>query len=49
MSDPPFIKKTGPYPSGKPPTRVDSNISRPSPQQFDGGESASSSPLWYET
>ncbi|MFS8025594.1 hypothetical protein Hanom_Chr16g01476951 [Helianthus anomalus] len=28
---------------------VTSNVSRPSPQLIDGGDSASSSPLWYET
>ncbi|KAJ0789039.1 hypothetical protein HanPI659440_Chr05g0198941 [Helianthus annuus] len=26
-----------------------SNVSRPSPRPTDGGDSASSSPLWYET
>ncbi|MFS7919749.1 hypothetical protein Hanom_Chr03g00216361 [Helianthus anomalus] len=36
-------------PSGKPTTGVASNVSRPSPQPIDGGDSASSSPLWYET
>ncbi|KAM0071807.1 hypothetical protein Hdeb2414_s0001g00029431 [Helianthus debilis subsp. tardiflorus] len=49
MPDPLIFKKTNPSPSGKPTTRVDSNVSRPSPQQFDGGDSASLSPLWYET
>ncbi|KAF5762643.1 hypothetical protein HanPI659440_Chr15g0575721 [Helianthus annuus] len=49
MYDPPSPKKIGPYPSGKPPTGVDSNISRPCPQPVDGGDIASSSPLWYET
>ncbi|KAJ0723486.1 hypothetical protein HanRHA438_Chr08g0366771 [Helianthus annuus] len=42
-------KKTGPSPLGKPPTGVDSNVSRTGTQPFDGGDSASSSPLWYET
>ncbi|KAF5805660.1 hypothetical protein HanRHA438_Chr05g0221491 [Helianthus annuus] len=43
-------KEVGPSPPGKIPTGVDSsNISRPSPRQTEGGDSASSSPLWYET
>ncbi|MFS7904527.1 hypothetical protein Hanom_Chr01g00037151 [Helianthus anomalus] len=49
MIDPLALKKTGLSPSGKPRTEVDSNVSRPSPQQFDGGDNASSYPLWYET
>ncbi|MFS7901916.1 hypothetical protein Hanom_Chr01g00005171 [Helianthus anomalus] len=46
MPDPQAFKKVNPSPSGKPTTGVASNISRPSPQQIDGGDSASSSPLW---
>ncbi|KAJ0725743.1 hypothetical protein HanPI659440_Chr12g0462311 [Helianthus annuus] len=49
MPDPLSFKKIEPSPSGKPTTRVASNVSRPSPQPIDGGDSASSSPLWYET
>ncbi|KAJ0668197.1 hypothetical protein HanPI659440_Chr17g0686341 [Helianthus annuus] len=49
MPDPLAFKKIDFSPSGKPTTGVASNISRPSPQQIDGGDSASSSPLWYET
>ncbi|KAF5770804.1 hypothetical protein HanRHA438_Chr14g0674651 [Helianthus annuus] len=45
-SDP---KKTEPSPSGKFTTGVASNVSRPSPSPVDGGDSASSSPLWYDT
>ncbi|KAJ0771288.1 hypothetical protein HanPI659440_Chr07g0267321 [Helianthus annuus] len=43
------FKKIDLSPSGKPTTGVASNISRPSLQQIDVGDSASSSPLWYET
>ncbi|KAM0002298.1 hypothetical protein Hdeb2414_s0334g00870521 [Helianthus debilis subsp. tardiflorus] len=43
------LKKTEPSPSGKFTTGVASNVSRPSPSPFDGGDSASSSPLWYDT
>ncbi|KAJ0754231.1 hypothetical protein HanPI659440_Chr09g0344541 [Helianthus annuus] len=43
------FKKIEPSPSGKPTTGVASNVSRPSPQPINGGDSASSSPLWYET
>ncbi|MFS7910304.1 hypothetical protein Hanom_Chr02g00104671 [Helianthus anomalus] len=46
MYDPPSPKRTVPSPSGKPPTGVDSNISRPSPRPVDGGDNASLSPLW---
>ncbi|MFS7942776.1 hypothetical protein Hanom_Chr06g00492421 [Helianthus anomalus] len=46
MSDP---KKTEPSPSGKFTTGVASNVSRPSPKPADGGDSASSSPLWFNT
>ncbi|KAJ0623646.1 hypothetical protein HanIR_Chr01g0034491 [Helianthus annuus] len=49
MPDPLSFKKIEPSPSGKPTTGVASNVSRPSSQQFDGGDSASSSPLWHET
>ncbi|MFS8006763.1 hypothetical protein Hanom_Chr14g01252981 [Helianthus anomalus] len=49
MPEPLFFKKIEPSLSGKPTTGVASNVSRPSPQPFDGGDSASSSPLWYET
>ncbi|KAJ0533365.1 hypothetical protein HanRHA438_Chr09g0389721 [Helianthus annuus] len=49
MPDPSSLKKIDLSPSSKLTTGVASNISRPSPQQFDGGDSASSSPLWYET
>ncbi|KAJ0816649.1 hypothetical protein HanPI659440_Chr00c11g0722971 [Helianthus annuus] len=45
-SDP---KKTEPSPSGKFTTGVASNVSRPSPSPVDGGDNASSSPLWYDT
>ncbi|KAJ0488853.1 hypothetical protein HanHA300_Chr12g0437491 [Helianthus annuus] len=45
-SDP---KKTEPSPSGKFTTGVASNVSRPSLSPIDGGDSASSSPLWYDT
>ncbi|MFS7919545.1 hypothetical protein Hanom_Chr03g00213901 [Helianthus anomalus] len=49
MPDPLAFKKIDQSPSGRPTTGVASNVSRPSPQQIDGGDSASSSPLWYET
>ncbi|KAF5798066.1 hypothetical protein HanXRQr2_Chr07g0288321 [Helianthus annuus] len=49
MLDPLSFKKIEPSPSGKPTAGVTSNVSRPSPQPIDGGDSASSSPLWYET
>ncbi|MFS7983909.1 hypothetical protein Hanom_Chr11g00980221 [Helianthus anomalus] len=49
MPDPLSFKKIEPSPSGKPTMGVASNVSRPSPQPIDGGDSASSSPLWYET
>ncbi|KAF5766053.1 hypothetical protein HanRHA438_Chr15g0723081 [Helianthus annuus] len=49
MPDPLSSKKIEPSPSGKPTTGVASNISRPNPQPIDGGDSGSSSPLWYET
>ncbi|KAM0035715.1 hypothetical protein Hdeb2414_s0015g00449741 [Helianthus debilis subsp. tardiflorus] len=49
MPEPLSFKKIEPSHSGKPTTGVASNVSRPSPQPFDGGDSASSSPLWYET
>ncbi|KAJ0765877.1 hypothetical protein HanPI659440_Chr08g0308851 [Helianthus annuus] len=49
MPDPLCFKKIEPSPSGKPTTGVASNVSRPSPQTIDGGDSTSSSPLWYET
>ncbi|MFS8025608.1 hypothetical protein Hanom_Chr16g01477111 [Helianthus anomalus] len=49
MPEPFSFKKIETSPSGKPTTGVTSNVSRPSPQPIDGGDSASSSPLWYET
>ncbi|KAJ0593165.1 hypothetical protein HanRHA438_Chr03g0124681 [Helianthus annuus] len=49
LLDPLSFKKIKPSPSGKLTTRVASSVSRPSPQPIDGGDSASSSPLWYET
>ncbi|MFS7937726.1 hypothetical protein Hanom_Chr05g00431081 [Helianthus anomalus] len=49
MLDPLSFKKIEPSPSGKPTKGVASNVSRPSPQPIDGGDSVSSSPLWYET
>ncbi|KAJ0465352.1 hypothetical protein HanRHA438_Chr14g0670531 [Helianthus annuus] len=49
MPEPLSFKKVEPSPSGKPTTGVASNVSRPSPQPIDGGDSASSSPLWYKT
>ncbi|MFS8027528.1 hypothetical protein Hanom_Chr16g01499721 [Helianthus anomalus] len=49
MPDPLSFKKIEPSPSGKPTTGVTSNVSRPSPQPINGGDSASSSSLWYET
>ncbi|KAJ0733671.1 hypothetical protein HanPI659440_Chr11g0410921 [Helianthus annuus] len=49
MPDPLSFKKIEPSPSGKPTTGVASNVSRPSPQPIDGGDSASSSPSWYQT
>ncbi|MFS7970103.1 hypothetical protein Hanom_Chr09g00817051 [Helianthus anomalus] len=49
MPDPLAFKTIDFPPSGNPMTGVASNVSRPSPQQIDGGDSASSSPLWYET
>ncbi|KAJ0734649.1 hypothetical protein HanPI659440_Chr11g0422511 [Helianthus annuus] len=49
MSDPLSFKNIEHSPSGKPTTGVASNVSRPSPQPIDGGDSASSSPLWYKT
>ncbi|XP_035831618.1 uncharacterized protein LOC118480605 isoform X1 [Helianthus annuus] len=45
-SDP---KRIEPSPSGKFTTGVASNVSRPSPKPVDGGDSASSSPLWFNT
>ncbi|KAJ0470679.1 hypothetical protein HanRHA438_Chr14g0676081 [Helianthus annuus] len=42
-------KKIEPSPSGKFTTGVASNVSRPSPKPVDGGDSASSSPLWFNT
>ncbi|MFS7895522.1 hypothetical protein Hanom_Chr00s002975g01707421 [Helianthus anomalus] len=48
MPEPLSSKKIEPSPSGKPTTGVASNVSRPSAQPIDGGDSASSSPLWYE-
>ncbi|KAM0025857.1 hypothetical protein Hdeb2414_s0021g00579561 [Helianthus debilis subsp. tardiflorus] len=48
-SDPLSFKRIEHSPSGKPTTGVASNVSRPSPQPIDGGDSASSSPLWYKT
>ncbi|MFS8027529.1 hypothetical protein Hanom_Chr16g01499731 [Helianthus anomalus] len=49
MPDPLSFKKIEPSPSGKPTMGVTSNVSRPSPQPIDGGDSASPSSLWYET
>ncbi|MFS7948228.1 hypothetical protein Hanom_Chr06g00557521 [Helianthus anomalus] len=49
MLDPQIFKKVNPSPSGKPTTGVASNISRPGPHPIDGGDSATSSSLWYET
>ncbi|MFS8021774.1 hypothetical protein Hanom_Chr16g01431381 [Helianthus anomalus] len=49
MSDPLSLKRIEHSPSGKPTTGVASNVSRPSPQPIDGGDSAASSPLWYKT
>ncbi|MFS8016993.1 hypothetical protein Hanom_Chr15g01375031 [Helianthus anomalus] len=49
MPDPLSFKRIEPSPSGKPTTGVASNVSRPSLQPFDGGDSASSSPLWFKT
>ncbi|KAM0012468.1 hypothetical protein Hdeb2414_s0052g00752381 [Helianthus debilis subsp. tardiflorus] len=49
MPEPLSFKKIEPFPSGKLTTGVASNVSRPSPQPFDGGDSASSSPLWFKT
>ncbi|MFS7978440.1 hypothetical protein Hanom_Chr10g00915521 [Helianthus anomalus] len=49
MPEPLSFKKIELSPSGKPTTGVASNVSRPSPQPIDGRDSASSSPLWYET
>ncbi|MFS7943972.1 hypothetical protein Hanom_Chr06g00506541 [Helianthus anomalus] len=49
MPEPLSFKRIEPSPSGKPTTRVASNVSRPSPHPIDGGDSASSSPLWYKT
>ncbi|KAJ0561310.1 hypothetical protein HanHA300_Chr06g0221461 [Helianthus annuus] len=49
MPEPLSFKKIEPSPLGKPTTGVASNVSRPSPQPFDGGDSASSSPLWFKT
>ncbi|KAM0072261.1 hypothetical protein Hdeb2414_s0001g00034441 [Helianthus debilis subsp. tardiflorus] len=49
MPEPLSFKKTEPSPSGKLTTGVASNVSRPSPQPIDGGDSASSSPLRYKT
>ncbi|KAJ0575296.1 hypothetical protein HanPSC8_Chr05g0189141 [Helianthus annuus] len=49
MPDPLSIKRVEPSPSSKLTTGVASNVSRPSPQTFDGGDSASSSPLWFKT
>ncbi|MFS7953342.1 hypothetical protein Hanom_Chr07g00617381 [Helianthus anomalus] len=43
------FKKIDFSPLGKPTTGVASNVSRPSPQQIDGGDNAFSSPLRYET
>ncbi|MFS7966560.1 hypothetical protein Hanom_Chr09g00775151 [Helianthus anomalus] len=45
-SDP---KKIKPSPSGKFTTGVASNVSRQSPKPVDGADSASSSPLWFNT
>ncbi|MFS8031503.1 hypothetical protein Hanom_Chr17g01546631 [Helianthus anomalus] len=47
MPDPLSFKRIEPSPS--PTTGVASNVSRPSPQPFDGGDNASSSPLWFKT
>ncbi|MFS7901000.1 hypothetical protein Hanom_Chr00s159886g01824871 [Helianthus anomalus] len=44
MPDPLPLKRIEPSPSGKLTTGVASNVSRLSPQPFDGGDSASSSP-----
>ncbi|KAJ0626189.1 hypothetical protein HanPSC8_Chr01g0011211 [Helianthus annuus] len=49
MPEPLSFKKIEPSPSGKPTTGVASNVSKPSPQPINSGDSASSSPLWYET
>ncbi|MFS7981934.1 hypothetical protein Hanom_Chr10g00956871 [Helianthus anomalus] len=49
MPDPLSFKRIEPSPSGKLTTGMASNVSRPSPQPFDGGDSASSSPLWFKT
>ncbi|MFS7970921.1 hypothetical protein Hanom_Chr09g00826591 [Helianthus anomalus] len=49
MPEPLSFKKIEPSPSGKPTTGVASNVSRSSPEPIDGGDNASSSPLWYET
>ncbi|KAJ0792026.1 hypothetical protein HanOQP8_Chr01g0012671 [Helianthus annuus] len=49
MPDPLCLKKIEPSPLGKLTTGVASNVSRPSPQPFDGGDSASSTPLWFKT
>ncbi|MFS7954023.1 hypothetical protein Hanom_Chr07g00625431 [Helianthus anomalus] len=49
MLEPLSFKKIEPSPSGKPTIGVASNVSRPSLQPIDGGDSASSSPLWYKT
>ncbi|KAJ0712813.1 hypothetical protein HanOQP8_Chr09g0338911 [Helianthus annuus] len=49
MSDPLSLKRIEHSPLGKPTTGVASNVSRPSPRPVDGGDSASSSPLWYKT
>ncbi|KAJ0797557.1 hypothetical protein HanPI659440_Chr04g0175151 [Helianthus annuus] len=49
MPDPLSLKRIEPSPSSKLTTGVASNVSRPSPQPFDGGDSASSSPLWFKT
>ncbi|KAJ0844786.1 hypothetical protein HanRHA438_Chr15g0706341 [Helianthus annuus] len=43
------LKRIEPSPSGKFTTGVASNVSRPSPKPVDGGDSASSSPLWFNT
>ncbi|KAJ0733484.1 hypothetical protein HanPI659440_Chr11g0408781 [Helianthus annuus] len=49
MPDPLSLKRIETSPLGKPTTGVASNVSRPSPQPFDGGDSASSFPLWFKT
>ncbi|MFS7931112.1 hypothetical protein Hanom_Chr04g00352241 [Helianthus anomalus] len=49
MPDPLSLKMIEPSPSGKLTTGVASNVSRPSPQPFDGRDSASSSPMWFKT